>query len=81
MKVCGVTMAMLQGHSWAPHRSNDSGVNMGTTHRSLRGKPRCQVTPMWWGGGPVVVRTGESPVHGEGVQHVAASDAEREGRR
>ena len=30
MKVCGVAVAMLQGHSWAPTPSNGSRVNVGT---------------------------------------------------
>src|SRR3954449_455294 len=30
VKACGVAVAMLQGHSWAPTPSNGSGVNVGT---------------------------------------------------
>ncbi|MGH9043837.1 MAG: hypothetical protein ACRDVP_03195, partial [Acidimicrobiales bacterium] len=30
MKDCGVIVAMLQGHSWAPTPSKGSGVNVGT---------------------------------------------------
>ena len=30
MKACGVVVAMLQGHSWAPTPSNGSTVNVGT---------------------------------------------------
>ena len=30
MKACGVAVAMLQGHSWAPTLSNGSEVNVGT---------------------------------------------------
>jgi hypothetical protein len=31
VKGCGVAVAMLQGHSWAPIPSNGQGVNVGTT--------------------------------------------------
>jgi hypothetical protein len=30
-KACGVLMAMLSGKSWAPHPSNRSAENVGTT--------------------------------------------------
>jgi hypothetical protein len=30
VKVCGVVVAMLQGHSWVPVPSKGSGVNVGT---------------------------------------------------
>ena len=30
MKVCGVVVAMLQGHSWMPIPLNGSAVNVGT---------------------------------------------------
>jgi hypothetical protein len=33
----GVTVAMPQGHSWAPHSSIDSVVNVGT----IGGRPLC----------------------------------------
>jgi hypothetical protein len=76
VKVCGVAVAMLPGHSWAPHLLNDSRVNMGTITRSPLGKARRQLMPVWWGGGSVVVRGRESRLHGEGVQHVAATEAD-----
>jgi hypothetical protein len=31
VKVYGVTVAMLQGQSWAPRLSNDPRMNVGTT--------------------------------------------------
>jgi hypothetical protein len=76
---CGVGVAMLQGHSWAPILSNGSRVNVGTismaptpTSRLLAGvgKARCRLMSSRWGGGPVVVRDRESRSHGEGVQRV-----------
>ena len=77
MKVCGVTTAMLQGHSWAPIPSIGSRVNVGTIpvapelvrcQRVESGKARRRLTRSGWGGGPVVVRGRESRSHGEGVQ-------------
>jgi RNA-directed DNA polymerase len=44
------------------------------------GKVRCRPMRSRWGGGPVVVRAGESPVHGEGVQRVRSFNADRGGR-
>ena len=76
VKACGVAVAMLQGHRWAPALSKGSAVNVGTTATvpdpdSLRlagGNARRQRMLSWWGGGPVVVRGRESRSHGEGVQ-------------
>lgn len=76
MKVCGVTVAMLQGHSWAPISSTGSEVNVGTIlvvpqpgcSQQPDGKARRQLTRLGWGGGLVVVRDRESRSHGEGVQ-------------
>ena len=78
VKVCGVAVAMLQGHSWAPPPSNGSGVNVGTIpavpspagSQLAGGKARRRLMPPGWGGGPVVVRGRESRPHGEGVQRV-----------
>lgn len=64
VKVCGVTVAMLQGHSWAPTPSNGSTVNVGTIRAVpspasgllVGGKARRRLMPPGWGGGPVVVR-------------------------
>ncbi len=87
-KICGVVVAMLQGHSWAPTLSNGSRVNVGTTPAVpdpassllVGGKTRCRLMPLGWGGGPVVVRGRESRPHGEGVQRVRSIDADRGGR-
>ena len=76
VNVCGVTAAMLQGHSWAPIPSNGSRVNVGTIpvvpglgcSQQPGGKARRRLTRSGWGGGPVVVRDRESRSHGEGVQ-------------
>ena len=85
---CGVAVAMLQGHSWAPIPSNGLRVNVGTIpmvpprqpSRLAVGKVRRRLMLSGWGGGPVVVRAQESCVHGEGVQRVRNDDASREGR-
>ena len=62
MKVCGVAVARLQGHSWAPTLSNGWKVNVGTippvphrpTARWSEGEARCRLMPVGWGGGPEV---------------------------
>lgn len=88
VKACGVAVAMLQGHSWAPTLSNGWKVNVGTippvpyrsvSHR-LVGKVRCRLMPVGWGGGPVVVRDRESRSHGEGVQCVRSRRVDHGGR-
>jgi hypothetical protein len=89
VKVCGVAVAMLQGHSWAPTPSKGSRVNVGTipavpfpaSGQLVGGKARRRLMPSGWGGGPVVVRGRESRSHGEGVQRVRSNNAERGGRR
>lgn len=89
VKACGVTVAKLQGHSWAPTPSNGSGVNVGTIPAVpspagsllVGGKARRRLMPPGWGGGPVVVRGRESRSHGEGVQRVRSINADRGGRR
>jgi hypothetical protein len=88
VNACGVVVAKLQGHSWAPTPSKGSRVNVGTTllvpprraSSTAGGKIRCRSMPVGWGGGPVVVRARESRVHGEGVQCVRSRNAERGGR-
>ena len=88
MKACGVTVAMLQGHSWAPTPSNGQRVNVGTipvapspaSSPLVGGKARRRSVRSGWDGGPVVVRAQESCVHGEGVQCVRSINAERGGR-
>jgi hypothetical protein len=76
VNACGVVVAMLQGHSWAPTPSNGSTVNVGTISAVpspastllVDGKARRRLMPPRWGGGPVVVRGRESRSHGEGEQ-------------
>ena len=83
VKNCGVTVARLQGHSWAPTPLKGSRVNVGTTSSVpavMVGKTCRRSTPTKWGGGPVVVRARESRVHGEGVQCARSIDARRGGR-
>jgi hypothetical protein len=81
MNDCGVAVTKLQGHSWAPHPSNGSRVNVGTAASVPTGRARRQPMPMKRGGGPVVVRGRESRPYGEGVQRVRSIHAKREGRR
>jgi len=89
MKDCGVVVAMLQGHSWAPTLSMGSGVNVGTipvapspaSCQLVGGKARRRLMPSGWDGGPVVVRGRESRSHGEGVQRVRSFHADRGARR
>jgi hypothetical protein len=84
----GVAVARPQGHSWAPPRSNGSGVNVGTilvvppvaASCGDGGKTRCRSMPLGWGGGVVVVRAQESCVRGEGPQRVPSRHADRGGR-
>ena len=83
MKDCGIAMAKLQGHSWAPTPLKGSRVNVGTTSSVpaiMAGKTCRRSTPAKWGGGPVVVRARESRVHGKGVQCARSADARRGGR-
>ena len=85
VNACGVAVAKLQGHRWAPTPSNGSRVNVGTIpsvpprqpSRLAAGKARRRLMLAGWGGGPVVVRAQESCVHGEGVQRVRSITAER----
>jgi len=82
---CGVTVAMLQGHSWALNPTSGLKVNVGTglmapLGETPNGSARCQRMLSGWGGGAVVVRAQESCVHGEGLQRVRSSNAQRGGR-
>ncbi len=89
MNACGVVVAKLQGHSWAPTPSNGSGVNVGTipavpspaSSQLVGGKARRRPMLSGWDGGPVVVRGRESRPHGEGVQQDRGVNAERGVRR
>jgi hypothetical protein len=85
VKACGVAVAKLPGHSWAPTPSNGSRMNVRTIpsvpprqpSRLAAGKARRRLMLAGWGGGPVVVRARESLVHGEGVQRVRSVVADR----
>ena len=83
-KDCGVTVAKLQGHNWAPTPPKGSGANVGTTSTVplsgdllLGGQARRRLMPTGWGGEPVVVRGRESRSHGEGAQCLRSGDAKR----
>ncbi len=88
MNACGVAVARLQGHSWAPTPSKGSRVNVGTIPATpdptscqlAGGKARRRPMRSGWDGGPVVVRARESRAHGEGVQCDRSRTAERGGR-
>ena len=85
---CGVGVARPQGQSWAPNSSIGSRVNVGTLPPvpspadllAVGGNARRRRMLAGRDGGPVVVRAGESPVHGEGVQRVRSRRAKRGGR-
>ena len=76
VNACGVTMAMPQGHSWAPNPSIGSRVNVGTIPvvpsrcpaRAVGGKARRRPMSPGGDGGVVVVRARESRAHGKGPQ-------------
>ena len=70
MNVCGVVVAMPQGHSWAPPLPTGTQVFVGTTVRLPIGCPsqgrqvglaRRQPMALRWGGGAVVVASGGKP--------------------
>lgn len=89
VKNCGVAMAKLQGHSWAPTPPKGSRVNVGTTPtvplwisgELIDGKVRCRLMLTGWGGEPIVVRGRENRSHGEGVQRFRSSHVDRGDRR
>jgi hypothetical protein len=89
VKACGVVVAKLQGHSWAPTPSSGSRVNVGTipvapsptNSQLVGGKVHRRLMPPGWDGGPVVVRGRESRLHGEGVQRDRSIQAEHGVRR
>jgi hypothetical protein len=84
VKACGVVVAKLQGHSWAPTPLSGSRVNVGTipvapspaNSQLAGGKVHRRLMPPGWDGGPVVVRGRESRLHGEGVQRDRSIQAE-----
>jgi hypothetical protein len=89
VKACGVTVARLQGKSWAPIPSNGHMVNVGTNAESPflppsqggSGTAHRQRTARHWDGVLVVVRAQESCAHGEGGQPVRSGRAGRSGGR
>jgi hypothetical protein len=88
-EVCGVPVARLQEHSWAPTPPTGCMVNVGTP----RGLPSPTVVQTGGGqagrrllapgedGALVVVRGRESRPHGEGGQQACTADAETPGGR
>ena len=88
VNACGVAVARPQGHSWTPHLSNGSRVNVGTgqlvpspaRHQRVEGKACRRLMPTGRGGGVLVVRGRESRSHGEGPQCVRSIHADRGGR-
>jgi hypothetical protein len=87
-KVCGVGVAMPQGHSWTPPPTSGSKVNVGTARRhSARAHDARErigtssADGVGRGGARAVVRAGESPAHGEGGQRVRSERAARPGGR
>ena len=89
MNACGVAVAMLQVHSWAPTPSKGSRMNVGTicsvpfpaSSQLVGGKARRRSMSSGWDGGPVVVRARESRAHGEGRQRARDSGTARPGVR
>jgi hypothetical protein len=89
VKACGVTVAMSQGHSWAPTPSNGEIANVGSFPSvppcwptgPVGGKARRQPTLAGSDGGAVVVRARESRAHGEGPQRERSAKAMYGGRR
>jgi len=87
-KDCGVLGAMLQGEELGADPVNRDVVNVGTVPAlpsSLPsgggGQARCRLMAPGGDGGSVVVRAGESPVHGEGTQQAGSAVAGMSGGR
>ncbi len=76
MKVCGVGVAMLSGQKLGISLVDRHAVNVGTACcrptaagiQSVAGAGPSSADGRRWGGGLVVLRAGENPVHGEGGQ-------------
>ena len=89
VNACGVTVAMPQGHSWAPTPSIGSRVNVGTIPvvppcgpaRVVGGKARRRPMSPGGDGGVVVVRARESRAHGEGPQRNRSLNTKHGDRR
>jgi hypothetical protein len=87
-KVCGVLVAMLQGEELGADPVDRDVVNVGTVPVPPcpppvggGGQARCRLMAPGRGGGSVVVRAGESPVHGEGTQQAGRAVAGMSGGR
>jgi len=87
-KVCGVLVAMLLGEELGADPVDRDVVNVGTVPVSPPpppsgggGQVRCRLMAPGWDGGSVVVRAGESPVHGEGTQQAGRAVAGMPGGR
>jgi hypothetical protein len=87
-KVCGVLVAMLQGEELGADPVDRDVVNVGTVPvppspppSGGGGQARCRLMAPGRGGGSVVVRAGESPVHGEGTQRASRAVAGMPGGR
>jgi hypothetical protein len=78
VKVCGVAMARLPGHSWAPtsstgrmsERGNRLGSPFWLASQAASGQVRRRLMTRRRGGASVLVRGRESRPHGEGRQQV-----------
>jgi hypothetical protein len=82
-KACGVLVARLSGEKLVADPADRSTVNVGTIRRCpprsiAGGQARRRLMAPGWGGAFVVVRAGESPVHGEGRQQVCRVGLEGE---
>jgi hypothetical protein len=87
-KVCGVLVAMLQGEELGADPVDRDVVNVGTVPvlpwlppSGGGGQARCRLMVPGRDGGSVVVRAGESPVHGEGTQRASRAVAGMPGGR
>ena len=87
-KVCGVLVAMLQGEELGADPVDRNVVNVGTVPAPPLpppsgggGQARCRLMAPGRDGGSVVVRAGESPVHGEGTQQAGRAVAGMPGGR
>jgi hypothetical protein len=87
-KACGVLVAMLQGEELGADPVDRNVVNVGTVPALPSpppsgggGQARCRLKVPGRDGGSVVVRAGESLVHGEGTQQARRAVAGMPGGR
>jgi RNA-directed DNA polymerase len=89
VKDCGVAMARLPGHSWAPpsstgrvsERGNRLGLPSWLAIQAASGQVRRRLMTRRRGGASVVVRGRESRPHGEGRQQVRSKETGMPGGR